>query len=205
MTLDATITTTRPAPGTAVVAIDGPLDVYSAPDMRTALIALINEGRYRQVVDLTAVTFVDSTGLGVIVGAAKRAVAHCGRLALVVDLDGRVGKVLRITGVHKAIANALTVEEALALVTAEEPPTVPAVPEADTPKPSLWPPQPGDVWLGNLGERIPQALVCGARGDLYVGGDGMAPDRAYDAFGPLRLVWRDGAVVTAMHASELNA
>lgn len=121
MTLDATITTTRPAPGTAVVAIDGPLDVYSAPDMRTALIALINEGRYRQVVDLTAVTFVDSTGLGVIVGvivgAAKRAVAHCGRLALVVDLDGRVGKALRITGVHKAIPHAPTVEEALELLT----------------------------------------------------------------------------------------
>lgn len=112
MTLDATIATTRPAPGTAVVAIDGHLDVYSAPDVRTALIALINEGRYRQVVDLTAVTFVDSTGLGVIVGAAKRAVARGGRLALVVDLDGRVGKVLRVTGVHKAIPHAPTVEEA---------------------------------------------------------------------------------------------
>lgn len=117
MTLDATITTTRPAPGTALVAIDGHLDVYSAPDVRTALIALINQGRYRQVVDLTAVTSVDSTGLAVLVGAAKRAVARGGRLALVVDLDGRVGKVLRITGVHKAIPHAPTVEEALELLT----------------------------------------------------------------------------------------
>lgn len=117
MTLDATINTTLPAPGTAVVAINGHLDKYSAPDVRAALIALINEGRYRQVVDLTAVTFVDSTGLGVIVGAAKRAVAHGGRLALVVDLDGRVGKALRITGVYKAIPHAPTVEEALELLT----------------------------------------------------------------------------------------
>lgn len=36
MTLDATIATTRPARGTAVVAIDGHLDVYSAPDVRAA-------------------------------------------------------------------------------------------------------------------------------------------------------------------------
>ena len=69
----------------------------------------------------------------------------------------------------------------------------------------FWPPQVGDVWLGNLGERIPQPLVCGAHGNLYVGGDGIAPDRAYDSFGPLKLVWRGGAVVTAMHASELPA
>lgn len=116
MTLDATINTERHASGTAIITINGHLDTYSAPDVRAALIALINEGRYRQVVDLTAVTFLDSTGLAVIVGAAKRAVAHGGRLALVVDLDGRVGKVLRITGVHKAIPHAPTVEEALALL-----------------------------------------------------------------------------------------
>ena len=117
MTLDATIATTRPAPDTAVVTINGHLDTYSAPDVRTALINVINEGRYRQVVDLTAVTFVDSTGLAVIVGAAKRAVARGGRLALVVDLDGRVGKVLRITGVHKAIPHAPSIDEALELLT----------------------------------------------------------------------------------------
>lgn len=77
--------------------------------------------------------------------------------------------------------------------------------EDEAERQSFWPPQLGDVWLGNLDERIPQPLVCAARGDLYVGGDGMHPDRAYDSFGPLRLVWRDGAVVTVMHASELTA
>lgn len=134
MTLDATIATTRPAPGTAVVAINGHLDTYSAPDVRAALIDLINEGRYRQAVDLTAVTFVDSTGLGVIVGAAKRAVARGGRLALVVDLDGRVGKVLRITGVHKAIPHAATVEQALELTATPDPHPAPSRTYAPTPR-----------------------------------------------------------------------
>lgn len=204
MTLDATIATTRPAPGTALVTINGHLDTYSAPDVRAALIALINEGRYRQVVDLTAVTFLDSTGLAVLVGAAKRAVAHGGRLALVVDLDGRVGKVLRITGVHKAIPHALGVDGALELLE-PGPVPLPAVPEPRGECPSFWPPQVGDVWLGNLGEPIPLPLVCGAGAALYVGGDGMPAERAWDGYGPLKLVWRGGSVVTAMHSSELTA
>lgn len=69
---------------------------------------------------------------------------------------------------------------------------------------SFWPPRAADVWLGNLGEKIPQPLVGGAGGRLYVGGDGMDAERAWDNYGPLRLVWRDGAVVTAMHSSELE-
>lgn len=70
---------------------------------------------------------------------------------------------------------------------------------------SFWPPRAADVWLGNLDERIPQPLVCGFEGRLYVGGDGMDSERAWDSYGPLRLVWRDGALVTAMHSGELAA
>lgn len=113
MTLDATIATALPGPGAAVVTINGHLDTYSAPDVRAALIDAINEGRYRQVVDLTAVTFLDSTGLAVIVGAVKRARAHGGDLVLAVDLEGRTGKVLRITGLHKSIEVRHSVEDAL--------------------------------------------------------------------------------------------
>lgn len=191
----ATFATDRPAPGTAVITPTGSFDVYSAPDARSLLLDAINEGRYRQVVDLSGVDFIDSTGLAVIVGAAKRARTHGGVLALVVDLDSRVGKALRITGLHKAIPHAGDVAGALVLL---EPKTAP---QAE--RPSFWPPHPGDVWLGNLGERIPLPLACGAGRRLYVGGDGMEAERAWGGYGPLRLVWRDGQVVTAMHASEL--
>ncbi len=202
MAADVTITIDRPEPGTAVVTVIGQCDVYAAPELRSKLIGLINEARYRQVIDLRGVDLLDSTGLGVIVGAAKRAVAHGGRLALLVDLDSRPGKSLRVTGVHKAIPHAETVEGALELLAPKG--AEPTPPEPD-PRSTFWPPQVGDVWLGNLEKSIPQPLVCGAGGHLYVGGDGMAAERAYDSFGPLRLVWRDGAVVTAMHASELIA
>lgn len=121
MPLTATINTERPAPGTAVITIDGPLDVYSAPDVRATLIDLINEGRYRQVVDLRRVDLLDSTGLGVIVGALKRARARGGNLALVVDLDSRPGNVLRITGVLKAIGHAASADEAPVLAANPQP------------------------------------------------------------------------------------
>lgn len=117
----ATIEIKKPAPGTAVAAISGQCDVYGAPDVRNALIGLINEACYRQVIDLTGVELLDSSGLAVLVGAAKRARAHGGELVFVVDLDSRVGKVLRITGVHKSIRHAPIVEEALGLLAPEQP------------------------------------------------------------------------------------
>lgn len=82
---------------------------------------------------------------------------------------------------------------------------VSAAAEDETEPQAFWPPQKGDVWLGNLGEPIPLPLVCGAGAALYVGGDGMPAERAWNGYGPLKLVWRGGSVVTAMHSSELSA
>jgi anti-sigma B factor antagonist len=113
----ATINIERPAADTAVIAIDGQLDVYSAPDVRRAFIDAINKGRYRQVINLTAVTLLDSTGLGVIVGQRKRLLQHGGDLVLVVTSD-RIGKVLRVTGMHKVIDQYTTVSDALAALRA---------------------------------------------------------------------------------------
>ncbi len=196
----ATFAIDRPAPGVAVVAIEGELDVYSAPDLRDTYVDLINEARFRQVFDLSGVTRIDSSGLGVIVGALKRARAHGGNLALVVELESSVGQALRVAGVHETIPHAPTVEGALELLTPKGAETASAEPD---PGPSFWPPRVGDVWLGQLDERVPMPLTCTGTGRLYGGGDFVPAERASDAFGPLRLVWRDGAVVTAMHSSEL--
>lgn len=189
----ATIEIKKPAPGTAVAAISGQCDVYGAPDVRNALIGLINEGVYRQVIDLSAVTLFDSTGLAVIVGAAKRARNHGGELVLAVNLESRPGKVLRITGVHKSIRNAATVDEALGLLAQPQPET-----------PSFWPPQVGDVWLGQLDKPSPKTWVCEKPGMLS-GVHNWTAEETYRKFGPLKLVWRDGAVVAAGHSSELAA
>jgi anti-sigma B factor antagonist len=123
----ATIAVDRPAPGLAVIAPAGSLDVYSAADIRAALTDVLNEARYRQVVDLSEVEFIDSTGLAVIVGAFKRARGRGGELVLAVDLDGGVGKALRVTGLHKVIRCVPDLAGALGLLKPQpEPPVAPS-------------------------------------------------------------------------------
>ena len=65
-----------------VVRLVGELDTVTAPRLRQELVALVEAGESRVVVDLGSMTFVDSTGLGVLVGGLKRFRAVSGDLLL---------------------------------------------------------------------------------------------------------------------------
>jgi len=97
----------------AVLAVGGEVDVATAPRLREQLIGLVNQGSHRIVVDLTAVDFLDSTGLGVLVGALKRVRTHDGDLSLVCD-EPRILKVFEITGLTKVFAMYADVDQAVA-------------------------------------------------------------------------------------------
>ena len=84
-------------PITHVVAVRGDVDLYSAPELRRSLDELIGSGKTRVLVDLTETSFIDSTTLGVLVGAIKRLRVHDGRLALACD-DPSILRVFGITG-----------------------------------------------------------------------------------------------------------
>ena len=84
----------------SVVAAAGELDVFTSPRLRRDLFAEIENGATRVVVDLSDVTLLDSTALGVLVAALRRLRATDGTLVLVVT-DDHVRKVLRITGLEK--------------------------------------------------------------------------------------------------------
>ena len=99
--------------GWAVLAVGGEVDVATAPRLREQLISLVNQGSHRIVVDLTAVDFLDSTGLGVLVGALKRVRTHDGDLSLVCD-EPRILKVFEITGLTKVFAMYADVDQAVA-------------------------------------------------------------------------------------------
>jgi anti-sigma B factor antagonist len=86
--------------GYAVLAVRGEVDVYTAPRFRERLIELVSDGKYRIVVDLEGVDFLDSTGLGVLVGGLKRLRTHDGDLSLVCT-QARILKVFEITGLTK--------------------------------------------------------------------------------------------------------
>ncbi len=86
--------------GHAVLSVTGEVDVYTAPQFREQLIQLVDQGHRNIGVDLQGVEFLDSTGLGVLVGGLKRVRSHDGDLALVCT-QRRILKVLEITGLTK--------------------------------------------------------------------------------------------------------
>ena len=96
-----------------VLSVGGEIDVYTAPKLREQIVALVEEGHYHLVVDMEDVEFLDSTGLGVLVGGLKRVRAHDGSLRLVCTQE-RILKIFRITGLTKVFPIHATVAEAVA-------------------------------------------------------------------------------------------
>ncbi|MDQ3783503.1 MAG: STAS domain-containing protein [Actinomycetota bacterium] len=84
----------------SVVQVRGEIDVYTAPKLRERLIELVSEGSYHIVVDLEGVDFLDSTGLGVLVGALKRVKSNDGTLSLICTQD-KILKIFEITGLDR--------------------------------------------------------------------------------------------------------
>jgi len=99
--------------GWTILAVSGEVDVATAPRLREVLIDLVNKGQHRIVVDLGGVDFLDSTGLGVLVGALKRVRTHDGELALVCA-EPRILKIFEITGLTKVFPMYRSADEAVA-------------------------------------------------------------------------------------------
>jgi anti-sigma B factor antagonist len=99
--------------GIEIVDVEGEIDVYTAPRLRELLIDLVNKNHYQLVVNMEKVEFLDSTGLGVLVGGLKRVRAHDGSLDLVCTQE-RILKIFRITGLTKVFGIHDTVDDAIA-------------------------------------------------------------------------------------------
>lgn len=95
--------------GVAVITVVGEIDVATAPQLRESLHRVIARGQSTVVLDMLAVTFLDSTALGVLVGGLKRCRELGGELHVVVA-DARIRKIFEITGLNKVfpLAAALT-------------------------------------------------------------------------------------------------
>lgn len=99
--------------GWVVLAITGELDVATAPRLRQEAIRVTSGGDHRIVLDLSGVGFLDSTGLGVIVGILKRIRTHGGAL-LLAGAEPQVRKVFEITRMTDILPLHDTVGEAIA-------------------------------------------------------------------------------------------
>jgi anti-anti-sigma factor len=89
----------------------GELDLYTAPELKRALLDAIQKGARYVIVDLTDTTYIESATLGVLVGALKRLRANDGLLLLVCP-DRNLRKIFSITGLDRAFSISLTLEEA---------------------------------------------------------------------------------------------
>jgi len=98
----------------AVLRVVGEVDVNTAPQLRDDLAALIAADIVDIVVDLTGVTFIDSTGAGVLVAALKKVQARDGRLELVIE-HAKVLRLFRIAALTRVFTIHPTVEAALAV------------------------------------------------------------------------------------------
>lgn len=109
--------TTRTVEEHTVLEVGGEVDVYTAPRLRERLVELIDGGARSVIVDLGRVDFLDSTGLGVLVGALKRLRAAGGGFGLVCDKEPLL-KIFRITALDQVFPIHPTVDAAIAGTTA---------------------------------------------------------------------------------------
>jgi anti-sigma B factor antagonist len=96
-----------------IVSVTGEIDLFTAPEFKQRMSAPIDEGRSNLIVDLTHTTFIDSSSLGVLIGAHRRLKLRGGSLVVVCD-DEAIAKTFKITGLDGVFTLAPTVEAALA-------------------------------------------------------------------------------------------
>lgn len=83
---------------TRTVLVDGEVDVSNADELRAAVDAALAQAEGELVVDLSQTAYIDSTGIGVLVGAAHRA-AEAGKKLVVARPQKNVARVLELLGV----------------------------------------------------------------------------------------------------------
>ena len=86
--------------GLAVIVLGGEVDIYTAPRFKECMLELLDDGVERLLVDMSGVTFIDSTALGVLIGGLRRVHDADGMMALVVTTSA-VQRVLTITGLDR--------------------------------------------------------------------------------------------------------
>ncbi len=116
ITFDFALSEERTASGAHVIAVAGEVDIFTAPDLKRTIALAIEDGAHRLVIDLTQTRFLDSTALGVLIGAVKRLRPLDGRMAIV-NTEPSTAKTFQITGLDRIFTIVPTRDEALGAVT----------------------------------------------------------------------------------------
>ena len=95
-----------------VLQVTGEVDVYTAPKLKSRILDQIDSGNYKMIIDLGGVDFMDSSGLGVLVGGLKRVGPHKGKIILTTN-KSNILKIFKITGLDKVFDIYENLEDAL--------------------------------------------------------------------------------------------
>ena len=98
---------------TMIFRLRGSLDLATSPTVRAALTDATQKSKQDVIVDLTQLEFLDSTGLGALIGAHRRAVENGGTFRLVIH-DGPIARLLNITGLIRVLEVYHSLEDARA-------------------------------------------------------------------------------------------
>jgi len=84
------------------VLVSGEIDVYTAPRLKEVVYPLASQDQVEMVINLSGVSFMDSTGLGVLVGLFKAVKSHNGKFKII-GLSNRLKRLFDITGLAEII------------------------------------------------------------------------------------------------------
>jgi anti-sigma B factor antagonist len=104
--------TIGPSGDCAVIQVTGEVDAHTAPLLRQRMLDLTANGVVHIIADLRRVDFLDSTGLGVLVGGLKRLREHGGSLAPVINATS-ILRVLQVTGLTAVLPPQPSVADAI--------------------------------------------------------------------------------------------
>jgi anti-sigma B factor antagonist len=99
--------------GYTILSPQGEIDFATGPQLKDAITERLVAGDVNLVVDLLAVDFIESTGLGALIGGRRRAHALKGSLRLVCT-EQQLLRIFRITGLDKVFAIYDSVDQAIA-------------------------------------------------------------------------------------------
>jgi len=114
-TLDIKVNTRVLNEKAQAVEVQGEIDVYTSPRVKETINELIEKGHYQLVINLEGVRYIDSTGLGVLIGALKKVREHNGRILLVCT-NPQIKKIFNITGLVKIFEIFKDEDEALQIL-----------------------------------------------------------------------------------------
>jgi len=99
-----------------IIEVQGEIDVYTSPRVKETINELIEKEQYNLIINLEDVRYIDSTGLGVLIGALKKVREHNGSINLICT-NPQIKKIFNITGLVKIFGIYKNQEEAISSIT----------------------------------------------------------------------------------------